>query len=190
MHTFVPPEKMLSKANWCCEREVSFGLPKWVSSPPLGMETVRVIRRPVVAILATGDELLDAGEAIEPGKIYDANSHSLAALVVKYGGIPLVLGIARDNLQDMNQKLSQGTSSDLLITSAGVSKGDYDMWVKDVLMERGEISFWSVRMKPGQAYRLWGDQWSPMAGEFHTWDCPVIPSVQWSPLKSSVALPY
>ena len=115
----------------------------------LGMETVRVIRRPVVAILATGDELLDAGEAIEPGKIYDANSHSLAALVVKYGGIPLVLGIARDNLQDMNQKLSQGTSSDLLITSAGVSKGDYDM-VKDVLMERGEISFWSVRMKPAK----------------------------------------
>ena len=115
----------------------------------LGIETVRVIRRPVVAILATGDELLVAGEPVAPGKIYDSNSHSLAALVVKYGGIPLLLGIARDNLQDMNQKLSKGTKSDLLITSAGVSKGDYDI-VKDVLMERGEISFWSVRMRPAK----------------------------------------
>ena len=115
----------------------------------LGMETVRVVRRPVVAILATGDELLGAGEPAKPGKIYDANSYSLAALVTKYGGVPRSLGIAKDNLDDMNQKLSSGTESDLLITSAGVSKGDYDM-VKDVLMERGEISFWSVRMKPAK----------------------------------------
>ncbi len=115
----------------------------------LGMEKVRVIRRPIVAILATGDELLNVGEPVEPAKIYDSNSYSLAASVLKYGGIPKVLGIARDNLEDMHQKLSQGTTSDLLITSAGVSRGDYDI-VKDVLMERGEISFWSVRMRPAK----------------------------------------
>ena len=115
----------------------------------LGMPKVGVIRRPVVAILATGDELLRLGEPVEPGKIYDSNSYSMAASVLKYGGIPKMLGIARDNLEDMNQKLSLGTTSDLLITSAGVSRGDYDI-VKDVLMKRGEISFWSVRMRPAK----------------------------------------
>ena len=60
-----------------------------------------------------------------------------------------MIGIAKDNLEDMNQKLSDGATSDLLITSAGVSKGDYDI-VKDVLMERGEIGFWSVRMRPAK----------------------------------------
>jgi len=115
----------------------------------LGMGTVKVIRRPVVAILATGDELLSAGEPLEPAKIYDSNSYSLAASVIRCGGIPKVLGIARDNLEDMNRKLSEGTDSDFLITSAGVSGGDYDI-VKDVLMERGEISFWSVRMRPAK----------------------------------------
>ena len=115
----------------------------------LGMPNVRVIRRPVVAILATGDELLHLGEPVEPGKIYDSNSYSMAASVLKYGGIPKMLGIARDNLEDMDQKLSLGTASDLLITSAGVSRGDYDV-VKDVLMKRGEISFWSVRMRPAK----------------------------------------
>lgn len=115
----------------------------------LGMEKVKVVRRPVVAILATGDELLGPGEQVKPAKIYDSNSYSMAASVLKYGGIPNMIGIARDNLEDMHQKLSLGADSDLLITSAGVSKGDYDI-VKDVLMERGEISFWSVRMRPAK----------------------------------------
>ena len=115
----------------------------------LGMEKVEVIRRPVVAILATGDELLNVGDPVEPAKIYDSNSYSVCASVLKYGGIPNVLGIARDNIEDMNSKLGQGLNSDLLITSAGVSKGDYDL-VKDVLMERGEIGFWSVRMRPAK----------------------------------------
>ena len=115
----------------------------------LGMDKVKVIRRPVVAVLGTGDELLEVGNPVEPAKIYDSNSYSIAASVLRYGGIPKVLGIARDNLEDMNQKLSQGMDSDMLITSAGVSKGDYDI-VKDVLMEHGEISFWSVRMRPAK----------------------------------------
>ena len=115
----------------------------------LGRASVRVVRRPVVAILATGDELLEVGAPPEPAKIYDSNTYSMAASVLRCGGVPKVLGIARDNLEDMHRKLSEGTSSDLLITSAGVSKGDYDI-VKDVLMERGEISFWSVRMRPAK----------------------------------------
>lgn len=115
----------------------------------LGFDKVKVIRRPIVAILSTGDELLDAGDAYSEGKIYDSNSYSVAASVLRYGGIPKALGIARDNLDSMNAKLREGLEADMLITSAGVSKGDYDM-VKDVLAEHGRIAFWSVKMRPAK----------------------------------------
>ena len=115
----------------------------------LGMADARVVRRPLVAILATGDELLEPGNDPEPGKIFDSNTFGLAAAVVRAGGIPKILGIAGDNLDSMNSKLYDGLESDVLFTSAGVSKGDYDM-VKDVLAQRGKIEFWSVRMRPAK----------------------------------------
>ena len=115
----------------------------------LGLQRVRVIRRPVVSILATGDELVTVGEALGPGQIFDSNSAGVAASVIASGGLPRLLGIARDTLDSLHQKLEKVTGSDLLITSAGVSKGDYDM-VKDVLTERGDINFWSVRMRPAK----------------------------------------
>ena len=115
----------------------------------LGLRSVKVIRRPVVSIIATGDELLTPGEPLEPAKIYDSNSFGLAASVVQCGGIPRLLGIARDTVEEVHAKLDEAEDSDLLLTSAGVSKGDYDL-VKDVLAERGEIGFWSVRMRPAK----------------------------------------
>ena len=115
----------------------------------LGYSKVKVVRRPVVAVLGTGDELMAPGEPYRAGKIYDSNSYSVAAGVLRYGGIPRILGISRDNLDSMNAKLVEGLESDMLITSAGVSKGDYDM-VKDVLAQHGKIDFWSVRMRPAK----------------------------------------
>ena len=115
----------------------------------LGYDTVSVFRRPVVAILATGNELLEPGVPYQPGMIYDSNTYSVAASVIRYGGIPKLIGIARDNLESMNASLRDGLNSDMLVTSAGVSKGDYDM-VKDVLSQHGEIDFWSVRMRPAK----------------------------------------
>ena len=115
----------------------------------VGRERVQVLRRPTVAVLSTGDELQMPGASPEGGKIYDSNSFSVASAIQRYGGIPRLLGIARDNLEDTTRKLEEGLSADLLITSAGVSKGDYD-FVKDVLMQRGEIAFWSVRMRPAR----------------------------------------
>lgn len=116
----------------------------------LGRATVRVIRRPVVAILSTGDEVLEIGEPLQPGKIYDSNGYSLAALTLRYGGIPKRLGIARDTIEALTAKIRAGLQdADLLITSAGVSRGDYDV-VKDVLRREGDIDFWTVRMKPGK----------------------------------------
>ncbi len=115
----------------------------------LGLARARVIRRPLVSVLSTGDELTSLGEELAGGKIYDSNTFSVAASVIAAGGIPKVLGIARDNLDHMHRKLEEVADSDLLVTSAGVSKGDYDV-VKDVLTERGDINFWSVRMRPAK----------------------------------------
>lgn len=115
----------------------------------IGRSTLKVVRRPVVAVLSTGDELQPPGEALAPGKIYDVNSFSVAASVLRAGGIPKLLGIARDTLPGMHAKVDQGLQADLLLTSAGVSKGDYDL-VKDVLAQRGQVEFWSVRMRPAK----------------------------------------
>ena len=115
----------------------------------LGKTTVKVTRRPVVAILATGNELVEVGKPLPEGKIYNSNSFSLAAQVTRYGGIPKILGIARDREEEIEAKVRQALDADLLLTSGGVSVGQYDL-VKDVLAKQGEISFWTVRMKPGK----------------------------------------
>jgi len=115
----------------------------------LGRATVRVIRRPVVAVLSTGDELLEPGQERSGARIYDANAHSVGSLVLRYGGVPKLLGIAKDTVEALTAKVREGLSADMLITSAGVSRGDYDI-VKDVLAREGEIAFWTVAMKPGK----------------------------------------
>ena len=113
----------------------------------LGMATVPVIRRPVIAVLATGDELLEPGERHQPGKIYNSNNFSIAAAVMSLGGVPQVIGVARDTESSVEEALLLALDADMVITTAGVSKGDYD-FVKDVLARRGEIALWSVRMRP------------------------------------------
>ena len=115
----------------------------------LGHSKVMVIRRPVVAILATGDELVDINQPLPLGKIYNSNTYSVAALVLRYGGIPRILGIALDSEDSLVARLRQGLDADMLITTGGVSAGDYDV-VKDILAKEGEIAFWTVRMKPGK----------------------------------------
>ena len=115
----------------------------------LGHSTVMVIRRPVVAILATGDELVDINQPLPTGKIYNSNTYSVAALVTRYGGTPRILGIALDSEDSLVEGLRRGLEADMLITIGGVSAGDYDI-VKDVLAKEGEIAFWTVRMKPGK----------------------------------------
>lgn len=115
----------------------------------LGSSKVRVVRRPTVAIISTGDELLEPGNRRASHKIYDTNGYSLYVAIAQAGGIPKRLGIAGDNLDALGTKLDDGLDSNLLVTSAGVSKGDYDV-VKNVLVERGEIGFWSVKMRPAK----------------------------------------
>ena len=116
----------------------------------LGFGTVKVIRRPVAAILATGNELIEPTEPYQPGKIYNSNSYGVAAAVHAAGGIPKRLGIARDTVESISSALQEGMAeADVVISTAGVSKGDYDL-VKDVLAQHGRIELWSVRMRPAK----------------------------------------
>jgi molybdopterin molybdotransferase len=115
----------------------------------LGCRTLRVIRRPVVAVLATGDEIVDINQPLSGGKIYNSNSYSLAALIQHYGAVARILGIASDSEDSLMDKLSAGREADIVITSGGVSLGDYDV-VREVLVKQGEIVFWRVREKPGK----------------------------------------
>jgi molybdopterin molybdotransferase len=115
----------------------------------LGHGRVKVIRRPVVAILSTGDELVELGKPLPEGKIHDSNAYSIASLVRRYGCVPRMLGIARDNEESLVSKLKQAEGADMLLTTGGVSMGDYDM-VKDILDRDGEMVFWKVRVKPGK----------------------------------------
>ena len=114
-----------------------------------GYAEAPVVRRPTVAILATGDEVQAPGEVLEPGRLFDSNTYDAAAAVRRWGGTPVLMGIARDNMPDLRAKLRKGLEADLLITSAGVSAGAFDM-VKDALSELGSIDFWAVRMRPAR----------------------------------------
>lgn len=117
----------------------------------LGMARVQVLRQPRVAILSTGDELLATGEALSAGKIYDANSYSLAALVQQYGGVALRLPPAKDQLDAVHDLFNAALAlkPDLILCSAGVSVGVYDV-VRTVLDTLGKVNFWRVNVRPGK----------------------------------------
>lgn len=124
---------------------------------------VFVYQQPRVAILSTGDELLEIDQPWEEGKIVNSNSYAIAAQVAESGGFPLQLGIAKDQPDDLTSKIKQGLTADLLITSGGVSVGDYD-FVKTVLKELGEMNFWKVAMRPGQPQVFGTISGKPMFG--------------------------
>jgi len=116
----------------------------------LGHAYVHVYQRPIVAILSTGDELVDLDEPCTDSKVVCSNSYSLAAQVLECGAIPLSLGIASDDEADQRSRISDGLRADVIITSGGVSVGKYDL-VKDALSKLGmRVKFWKVAMKPGK----------------------------------------
>ncbi|MBI5746604.1 MAG: molybdopterin molybdotransferase MoeA [Nitrospirae bacterium] len=116
----------------------------------VGRAFIYVHQRPRVAVMSTGDEIADLDEELSPEKIINSNSYALRSLAMDAGCIPALLGIARDNKEDLTRRLRDGLTSDVILISGGVSMGDYD-FVKDVLAEMGmEMKFWKVSMKPGQ----------------------------------------
>jgi molybdopterin molybdotransferase len=130
----------------------------------LGRSHLQVYQRPRVAILATGNELADFDETLAPNKIMNSNGYALAAQVLEAGGVPVILGIAKDTREDLLSRLTQSLTADLILISGGVSVGLYD-FVKEVLERLGiRMEFWKVAMKPGEPLAFGSLQAKPVFG--------------------------
>ena len=131
----------------------------------IGIAEVAVYRRPKVALLSTGDELVPVHLPLEPGKIHDSNAYTLAALVSRDGGESINLGIVRDQAQDVRETLARSATigADLIISTAGVSVGAFD-FVRMVVEEQGELDFWRVNMRPGKPLTFGSYQGIPFVG--------------------------
>jgi molybdopterin molybdotransferase len=120
------------------------------SAASVGLQSVSVFRRPEVGILSTGDEIVEIGEHPGPYQIRNSNSYSLAAEVQDAGGVPKMLGIARDEVAHLRRLIEQGLKHDLLLLTGGVSMGRYDL-VEQVLAELGaEFFFTGAQIQPGR----------------------------------------
>ncbi len=116
----------------------------------LGIQKIKVARRPRIAILATGDELVDLDERMGKGKVRNSNTYVLYSQIVKSGCIPENLGIVKDSSRRIEKKIRQGVGCDMILTSGGVSVGEYDL-VRGVLKRMGaDIKFWQVAIRPGK----------------------------------------
>ena len=116
-----------------------------------------------MAVLSTGDELVEPEQEPGPGQIVDSNAVAVAAAVREAGGDPVRLGIARDTLVDLRRHLLEGTRCDLVVSSAGVSVGDHDH-VRDVVEEMGSLDLWRVAMRPGRPLAVGSVRGVPFIG--------------------------
>jgi molybdopterin molybdotransferase len=115
-----------------------------------GLARVPVVRRPKLAVIATGDEIVEPGEKITPGQIRNSNGPALLAMALRAGADAKYLGIARDRSSSLRAKLARAKGTDILVLTGGVSVGDYDL-VRDELRTAGvKPVFWQVRIKPGK----------------------------------------
>ncbi len=149
-------EGLLRKGAEVCEGERILETGKKIQIPDIGTlasvgkAQVAVSRRPRVAILATGDELVEVSQIPDAAGIRNSNSYTLFAQVTEAGAEPAMLGIARDTLEDLREKIHIGLQQDILLVSGGVSMGKYD-FVEDVFAEFGvKVLFDQVAMKPGK----------------------------------------
>lgn len=130
-----------------------------------GISSVNVHRKPRIALLSTGDELLPLGSPITPGHIYDANFFTLSSLVEEIGGEVFNLGIAADNKEQIRNRLDMAVNSrvDLIVSSAGVSVGAFD-FVRHVVEENGNLAFWKVNIRPGKPLAFGNYRGTPFLG--------------------------
>ncbi len=141
-----------------CEGDVLIKAGQLVSARHVGLlcamnvPWIQVYRKPRVAILATGDELVMPGEAVKPSQIISSNSLMVASMVTAMGGVPINLGIAGDTEESLRETLKGLEGADMLVSSGGVSVGEYDL-VQKVLGEEGmDLGFWRIAIKPGKPF--------------------------------------
>lgn len=123
----------------------------------VGLPFLPTHARPRVAIVSTGDELAEPGEALLPGQIFNSNGYALAAQVAEAGGMVVHRALAGDSPQALRDALEACPAVDVIITSGGVSVGEFD-YVKAVVAERGQVDFWRAAIRPGKpvAFGRWG----------------------------------
>jgi molybdopterin molybdotransferase len=115
----------------------------------LGQDRLDCLRQPLVAVMSTGDEVVEAGDAIAPGQVYDAIGPSLSAAVTLAGAHAIVIRRARDTADDVRRALREAAVADLVVSVGGVSMGRYDL-VRPAVEELGRLDFWKVAMRPGK----------------------------------------
>lgn len=137
-------EKIFSKGHLLRPQDLGFLAAQ-------GFEKIETVAQPVIALLSSGDELAKPGETLQPGKIYDSNTITIKSLIESFGAKVIDLGIARDDLADIHNKLQsvQSLQIDLLVSTAGVSVGVYD-FIREVILKDGILNFWKVNMRPGK----------------------------------------
>lgn len=126
--------------------------------------TATVYRRPVVAILCTGDELRDIADPVEPGTIVNSNAYAISAQVREAGGVPWVLPNVPDELDITVQRVREALTADLVVTCGGVSVGDYDLVKQAFDANRVDARFWKVRIKPGKPLTFGRRGSTPLVG--------------------------
>ncbi len=115
----------------------------------LGLAHVDVYARPRVAILSTGNEIVDPGRPLEPGQIYDINRFTLAAVIAEHGGVPVPHRTAADTIADLSRAVDECLEDDVLVFSGGTSVGERDL-ILDALSNKGEVLFHGISVKPGK----------------------------------------
>ena len=115
----------------------------------LGLAHVDVYAGPRVAILSTGNEIVDPGRPLEPGQIYDINRFTLAAVIAEHGGVPVPHRTAADTIADLSRAIDECLEDDVLVFSGGTSVGERDL-ILDALGNNGEVLFHGISVKPGK----------------------------------------
>jgi molybdopterin molybdotransferase len=166
----------------------------------LGLAELNVYTRPRVAVLSTGDELVDVGKQLSPGQIFDSNGYAISAALVSAGAIPDRVGIVPDDPSKLRDALMQCVKSrvDLIISSAGVSMGAYD-FVRPVIEKHGQLDFWKVNVRPGKPILRGAYQGIPFIGlpgnpvsalvTFEIFVKPVVYKLCGRPIQERITIP-
>lgn len=128
-----------------------------------GHAELLVVRKPRIAILATGDEVIEPGQALRSGQVYNSNTYAVAGLIQAAGAQAIILPHVKDDMRLLEQAMSEAGQIDLLLTSGGVSMGKYD-FVRDLLFEQGEVHFWKIAMRPAGPVLFGSWQGLPVLG--------------------------
>jgi molybdenum cofactor synthesis domain-containing protein len=129
----------------------------------VGALEVEVYGKPAIAILSTGNEIVEPGQPLGPGQIYDINRFTLSSIIAAHGGVPVILPTAQDTIEALSAAMDAALAQDVLVFSGGSSVGERDL-ILDVLLQRGEVLFHGVAVKPGKPTVFGHVQGKPVLG--------------------------